>query len=95
MDRFGVALGVDHDDPPGIAVRDLVVGARHGALELDPLALDAVARVAVAARGALRVDPQQQRQVRLEPVGREPADLPRALDAEPAGGPLVGDASSR
>ena len=81
-----IARGVDHPHPLGVAARDLLVALGDAALQLHPLALEAVGGPALGRDPLgrdLGVQPQQQRHVGPEPAGRQVAELLDPLGAEP------------
>src|SRR6185437_5610680 len=84
---------VEHADALGLGGGQLVIGGcdpyeEGRVLELEPVGL--LAAVAEPRAPERRVDPQQQRAVRLDAAGGEAVDRAHLLDAEAARGPLVG-----
>jgi hypothetical protein len=93
QDLFGGRGGVEHGEAPRLGRRELVVGGGDRLEERVGLALEPVgllaARALARAAGA-RVQAQEERAVRREAAGGEGVDRPHRLDAQPAGGALVG-----
>src|SRR6266508_1474392 len=83
--------GVDHDEPVGFGAGQVAEGPPDRAVELELLVLDAVPGAAPAGQADRRVEVKQDHHVGEQPAGAPSVDRLHRLDAEAAGGALVGE----
>src|SRR6187399_2938943 len=90
-DELGARSSVDDDEPVGLALGELPVGAGRTRVKVVFLALDPVAVAAHATHGIVGADLEQDRAVGHQAPDGGEVELQHALETEAAGDALVGD----